>query len=468
MSDPTTDVVVVGGGIAGLAAAHRLAVDAPDRSVTLLEASDRLGGKILTTMFGSRPVDEAADAFLARVPWAIDLATELCIADEMISPSTSSAFVAREGKVRRLPEGLVLGVPTALEPLSRSGLISLPGIARAGLDLVRPDDWPGGDESVGALITRRMGSEINDWLVNPLIGSINAGDTNRLSLETTAPQLASAARRSASLIRGLRAQREESSVDPDAPIFYSFPAGMGRLVDELKARLDAATNVDVRHRVAVGMLEAGELGPIVVPVSGDPISARAAVLATPSHITADLVRSSSEVSADLAAQTAYVSVAMVTMAVRRSDVDHALDGSGLLVPRPEGRIMTACSFASSKWPHWAGDSDRAVFRASAGRHGDESALDLDDDDLVEVLARELGELIGLSGDLLEWRVSRWPRSFPQYAPGHGARIDLLERELRRDLPGVELAGAGYRGLGVPACVRQGEEAAGRVLSRLGS
>jgi oxygen-dependent protoporphyrinogen oxidase len=175
------------------------------------------------------------------------------------------------------------------------------------------------------------------------------------------------------------------------------------------------------------------------------------------------VRDAAPVAADLLDQVDYASVALVTVAARRRDVGHPLDGSGVLLPVRGRGLLTACSFGSSKWPAWAGDGDRVVLRLSAGRHRDQRALDLDDDAIVDVLIGEVAPLLDWSGDVLEWRVTRWVDAFPQYAVGHRARLEALERHLARSLPAVHLAGAGYRGLGIPACIQQGQEAARRLL-----
>lgn len=461
MSGP---VVVAGGGVTGLTAAHRLRTADPARPVVLVEASDRLGGKIRTSPFGGRPVDEGADAFLARVPWAVDLCTELGLGPRLVAPATGSAAVVARGRVRDLPDGLVLGVPTSLRAVAESGVVTPPGVARAALDLVRGDDWSGSDESIGSYMRRRLGDEVHEYLIDPLIGSINAGDTDRLSLEASAPQLAEVARRHRSIIAGLREQRREHPPDPDAPVFNSLPDGVTELTGALAARLATDDGVEIRRGTPVRAIEPAPGGPAVVLSDGTTIHSTGVVLATPAPVAAEVVAGAAPAAHAYLARIEAASVVLVTMAFRRDDVAHPLDGSGLLVPRPEGRLMTACSFGSSKWPHWAGEG-RVVLRASAGRHHDDRAMALDDDELVEWLLAEVVELLGVSGDLLEWRVSRWPDAFPQYTPGHLRRLALAEEELGRRLPGVELAGMSYRGIGIPACIHHASEAAARLVAR---
>jgi protoporphyrinogen/coproporphyrinogen III oxidase len=440
-------VAVVGGGIAGLAAAHELVQLGEE--VVLLEASDRLGGKIRTTPFAGRLLDEGPDAFLARVPWAVELAKELGLADDLVSPAKGSALVWAKGKLRPIPEGVVLGVPTGIPALARSGLVSPLGLARAGLDLVLPRrrGAGGGDRSVGELIRSRMGGEILELLVDPLLGGINAGDADRLSVAASAPQLADAAARHRSLILGLRGAPKPAP----GPVFYAHPQGMERLVDALVARL--AGHADVRLGTPVERLEAvGDGGYRLEPAD---VEADAVVVTTPAFAAADLLAEAAPEGATALRAIDYSSVVLVSLALP-SVPD--LDASGYLVPKREGRLTTAVSWSSSKWAHLGGD-DRAVVRISAGRYGDERAVQMDDDAVVAALLAELREATGVRAEPSEVRVSRWPRAFPQYTPGHLDRVQEIERSVTNALPGVHLAGAAYRGVGIPACIRQGREAA---------
>lgn len=453
-------VAVVGGGLAGLVAAFRLKEARPELAISLYESSSALGGKIRTTPFMGRPVDEGPDAFLTRVPWAVDLTRELGIADRVVSPSTGSAYVVVKGRLRRLPEGLALGVPVRFWPLVTSGIVPPTAALRAGLDLIRSDDWPGGDESVGGLVRRRLGPRIHERLVDPLIGSIYAGRTEALDLHLVAPQLETAARRNRSLIRGLRSQRRDGPA-VDGPIFHGFPNGMAHLVDTLATRL---RGVEIRTGTTVTAIGDAPRG-LAVTTTGGTDTFDAVVLAAPAHAAGPMVASASPATSRLMADIPFASVTLVTMGLRRSDVGHRLDGSGVLIPAQEGWLATAASWGSSKWPHWAED-DRVVLRISSGRDGDERAMGLDDDVLVDSLLQEMATLLDIRGELLEWRVSRWPRSFAQYRPGHGRVVTEIEAQLRRDLPGLFVTGASYRGIGIPAVVRQAGETATAVLDHL--
>ncbi|MCB9374239.1 MAG: protoporphyrinogen oxidase, partial [Microthrixaceae bacterium] len=240
-------IAVVGGGIAGLAAAYELSTNHPGTDVVLLEAGPRLGGKIETQPFAGLPVELGPDTFLARVPWAVDLCRELGLFDELVTPAETTAYLWVRGALRRLPEAHVLGVPTDVDQLAASGLVSPEAVEVARRDLDHPEGEPGhlpdGDVSVGELIRGRLGDEVLERIVDPLIGGINAGDSDRLSVAAATPQIADAARRDASLVRGLLALRAAAPPDPGTPMFYSLPGGLQRLVDAVVAAIDAEVHL---------------------------------------------------------------------------------------------------------------------------------------------------------------------------------------------------------------------------------
>ncbi len=449
-------VVVVGGGITGLAAAWFLRDQA---RVTVLEADDRLGGKIRTSSLGGVPVEEGPDTFLARVPHARSLAVDIGLGDDLVAPATSKAFVWTRGRLRRLPEGQVLGVPVALRPLLRSGVLPPAAVARAGLDLVLPRRRPGlsADPSVADVIGARMGQGVVDRLVEPLVGGINAGRADDLSLAATAPQLAQAAAGSRSLILGLRRRPPAAAaVGTVGPLFLGIAGGLGRLVERLAAVL-AEAGVDIRTGAPVKTVEADDTGYRVVTADGA-TRAAAVIVTVPAFAAAPMLKGGAPVVAGDLERIRYASVAVSTLAYRPEDVPHSLDGAGFLIPRIERRMMTACTWSTSKWPALA-ESGLVLVRASVGRSGDDRFADLDDDELVAHLHRELADVLGVRRPPVARLVSRWNRGFPQYQPGHQRRIDRLTSALAAALPGVVVAGAGYGGLGIAACIRQAEEAA---------
>jgi protoporphyrinogen/coproporphyrinogen III oxidase len=435
---------VVGGGIAGLAAAWELVRSAPSADVTVYEPGN-LGGKLRTSAFAGRMLDEGADAFLARVPEGVDLCAELGLADVLVSPANGSAYVAVGAHLCPLPAGLVLGVPTSSDALRGSRLVSPAAVERVAAEPSMPGAPLGPDEdvSVGALIRDRFGDEVLARLVDPLVGGINAGDSDHLSLRAAVPQIADAASRSSSLVEGLRA----APPAPPGPVFFAHPAGMAAIVDALIAALSAA-GVAI-ERCAVSSL--------------DDLDASQVVVTTPAPVAASLVGRAPD-AARLLATIEHSSPVLTALAFRRVDVAHPLDASGLLVPRTEGRLLSACTFATTKWAQLATDADTVLLRASAGRFHDDLAIEMDDDALVAGLLADLDDLIGVGGDPLDVRVSRWPDGFPQYQPGHLDRVAAIEADVAVHLPDVHLAGAPYRGIGIPACIRSGRAAARALLS----
>jgi protoporphyrinogen/coproporphyrinogen III oxidase len=447
-------VAVVGGGITGLATARFLRQ--AGLAVTVVEAGERLGGKIRTLELDGVPVEAGPDTFLARVPWAVDLCRELGLGDDLVAPATSKAWLWICGRLPPLPDRHVLGVPTALLPLVRSGVLSPAGVARAALDLVLPRADAGADPSVAEVISRRMGREVLDRLVEPLVGGIHAGRGDCLSLSATARPVAEAAARSRSLVLGLRRR----GPSPAGPVFLSVAGGLQRLTDRLAADLDG-----VRLGTAVhGVRAAGEGGGYTLECAPGPdVEAGAVVLTVPAFAAARMLADLSPATEEHLAAIRYASVVTATLAYRPSAVPRPPEGAGMLVPRVEGRLMTACTWYSNKWPA-AASGGMVVLRASAGRHGDGRVMELDDDEVVRRLHGELVEVLGLREEPASSLVSRWPRGLPQYEVGHEARVDAVEAALAADAPGLVVAGASYRGLGIAACIEQARRAAALVAA----
>lgn len=437
---------VVGGGIAGLAAAWELVAQGAE--VTVCEPGP-LGGRIQTAPFAGHPVDTGADAFLCRVPDALRLAHELGMDGELVAPAASRALLWLGDHLRPLPAGLVLGAPGRLWPLVSSRILSPAGVLRASLDLVLPaSDWAG-DVAVATVVRERFGPQVAERLVDPLVGGIHAGRSEELSVSATAPQLAAAARAHRSLLIGLR----RLPAPLPGPVFLAPRGGMGRLVSRL---VDALTDRGMALApVAVTRVAGPTRGRVLVEPVG---SFDAAVIATPAHVTATLItHSAAEIAGQLRA-IRNASVVMVTLAYPRAAIAVPPGTSGWLVPRSEGRLMTACSLGSAKWPHWS-DPETMVLRVSAGRAGDRRAIEMSDESVVERLQAELAQALGTDATPTTWRVNRWADAFPQYEVGHLARVAQIEQSLRERLPSVAVAGASFGGSGVPACVASGRRAA---------
>lgn len=446
----TSRVVVVGAGISGLTAAYVVQRDHPGAEVTVLEQSQRVGGKIETTSFAGYPVDCAADAFLARVPEAVQLCEEVGLEDDLVTPATRRAHLFVGGRLQRFPEGLSLGVPTDLDALRVSGVVSASGVERAAADLTMDAPLPAGDMTVGQLVRQRVGDEVYEVLVAPLLSGVYAGDADRLSAAVATPQFVAAVRDHGSLIAGLRVQTAAAGSN-DTPVFFGLRHGTQTLTDRLATLVHDAGGA-LRTDTSVHSIERRDDTTVVLTDAADNVEADALIIATPDYVTADLLR---DVAPDVAtglASVPYSSVTLVALAYARDDIEHTMDGTGFLVPEREGLLLTACTWASSKWAHLAGDP--CVLRASVGRLTDDRPLALTDDELVAAIEHDLATTMGIRAQPLATRTSRWPRALPQFAPGHLEQVEAWRARLAEEVPGVVLAGAGIGGLGIPACIRR--------------
>lgn len=476
----TPTVVVVGGGIAGLAAAWELTHGDPACRVVLVERDTRLGGKVVTVPFAGLDLDGGPDSFLARVPAAAALAREAGLGDDLVPPGTGQAYVWARGGLRALPTGLVLGLPTDPRALARSGVLPRRAAARAALDLVLPGSPVGADDdvSVGRLVRRRMGAMVQMGLVDPLLGGINAGHTDDLSAAVAAPQILAAARRDRSLIRGLRAggtSGTASGAVVTAPhpaaavtgggageagaadsVFLTVRGGLGRLVAALAAGIRGCSGEIVTGDGAQAITRSGARWSIRLE-SGRTIDADAVVIACPPAPAARLLEALSPGVAGTLRSVSTASVALTVLSYAAAALPRPRPGSGFLVPRGEGRLLTAASWVGGKWPHLA-QPDRIVIRASTGRIDDDRAAHLDDYELVNRVHAELQEAMGLRSRPLEGLVHRWPDAFPQFGVGHLARIAAAERQLAVDAAGIALAGAALRGVGLATCIAGGRSA----------
>ncbi|MGD0742996.1 MAG: protoporphyrinogen oxidase [Acidimicrobiales bacterium] len=470
-------VLVAGAGVSGLVAARSLAAD---HDVVLAEASGRVGDKLRTAQFRGCPLDTGPDVFITRNLAAVELCRELGIADELIAPSTSRAAIWARGELRPFPPGLALGIPIKLLALLRSGVVAPAAIVRAATDLIprgqiAPADlgtWTGAprtDLSVGAVVGRRLGREVLETLVDPLLGGINAGDVRQLSFAATAPELARAIAGRWSLLLALRGYLKAGTKpnNQTIPVFLGLSGGLEMLGHCLEADC-RARGVEIRTDAAVGELRRGTAGRgWRVPVGTDELSCDGVVLAVPSHSSAAILAALAPEAAELLAGVPYSGVVTVSFAWPAgviTDSTRALVGSGVLVPRHYGLLATALSLTSSKWPRSA-RPDEVVVRASAGRLGDGRALALGDDALVARLTVEMRTILGIDASPLEVLVQRWPESFPQYVVGHLARVARIE-SLVAELGPIALAGAWANGIGIPACIANAGRAASTLAATL--
>ncbi|MFJ2155580.1 protoporphyrinogen oxidase [Streptomyces sp. NPDC087856] len=453
----TGHVVVIGAGVGGLAAAHRLL----DRGVrvTVVEASDRVGGKLLPGEIAGARVDLGAESMLARRPEAVALAREVGLTDSLRTPSTATASIWTRGALRPMPKGHVMGVPGTASALS--GVLSDEGLHRIERDADLPRTEVGDDVAVGEYVAARLGREVVDRLVEPLLGGVYAGDAYRISMRSAVPQLYQAAKTHDSLTEAVRGiQERAAAAQQTGPVFMGIQGGVGQLplavAESARARgAEILTGTPVTE-----LRRSGTSGWRVV--AGDRVlDADGVIVAVPAPVAAELLRPEAPGAATELAVVEYASMALVTLAYRRADIELP-EGSGFLVPPVDGRTIKASTFASQKWGWIAEENpDVVVLRTSVGRYGETAILERDDTGLVDVSRHDLREATGLDATPLETRVTRWTDGLPQYPVGHHARVARVREHVAK-LPGLAVCGAAYDGVGIPATIASAYAAVERL------
>ena len=477
MSNPRT-VVIVGGGISGLATAFALQEQAAAAGLsircTVLESGSSWGGKIVTHRVGDLVTEAGPDSFLSQKPAGLELCAKLGLTDQLINTNETvkKAFVLHGGRLHELPEGLVSFVPKQLGPFLRSGLLSWIGLARMGLDVVVPRGSSQGDESLASFFRRRFGSQAFDRVLEPLMAGIYAGDAEQMSLKATFPRFLELEQQHGSIIRGMMAAKKKAPSTPASgskrTMFVSLRNGLGDLVTALTTRL-TRQDVELRLGCQVDALRVRSHQPgrwmyDLILNDGTALSTESLVLATPAYVSAELLRPLTPIAGGLLEMISYTSTATIAMSYPASAVAGAVEGFGFIVPRKEGRDLIAATWTSLKWPHRA-PADQVLARCYVGGVGREAILQLDDDQLVARVRAELSALCGIKAEPTYVEVNRWWKAMPQYTLGHLDRLTQLDAAVSR-YGGVVLTGAGYRGVGIPDCIRDGALAAGRVVRYL--
>ncbi len=437
--------LVLGSGISGLATAYYLRRGA--MTVTVLEASPYVGGKVSTLEVAGLPVDVGPDAFLARGADLRQLIDDLGLTADIVEPQTAGSYIWSRGKLRPIPPGAAFGLPDRLVPLLRSGLLSPLGVARAGLDIVAPATRTGDDPSIADLVRPRFGDDVYHRMVEPLLGGVHAGDPALLSAKSTVPEIYAIASGNRSVYLSMRKRRVKPTGKRTAPL-VSLDGGMGRLTKAL------AETVDVRVNTPATRLERTPNGWRVNDLVADHV-----VLATPAYVSAELLRPTTPALAAELAAIPYVDVANATLAFRASDVPALPQGTGFLVPPIEKEFIVGCSWLTNKWPHLVND-DVVLIKSMVGRAGDTRWLSMSDAQIVEGVREGLARILGMDAEPTASLVQRWPGAMPQYVVGHSermARIDSLTP------PGLHLTGAAYRGAGLAACTTQAGATAASIL-----
>jgi len=468
-------IVVVGGGVSGLAAAHRLVelgdqtADPPE--VIVLESSPAPGGSITTHRRDGFLLEGGPDAFITQKPWALALCRRLGIVDSLIQTNEDfrRTFVVRRGRLYPMPEGFMMLAPTRMLPFAFSRLFSIPGKLRMALDLVLPRGNHDGDESLASFVRRRLGREALERAAQPLVSGIYTADPENLSLRATMPRFLEMEAKYRSLIRAMRragkaeARAKRGEGGARYSMFVTLAEGLDTFVQAIVARLPAGS---VRTGTAVTGLSRRRQGPgwSVHLAGGESIDADGVILAAPAYA---LAKMTADVDPELSAMFArlrYASSATINLAFRREQIAHRLDAFGLVVPHIEHRTIIAATFSHVKFAGRA-PQGMALLRAFIGGALNPDVYERDDDALLAGTMAELGDLLGISGDPLFTTIHRWPESMPQYAVGHLDRVAEITQRLKA-LPPVAAAGNAFGGVGIPDCVNSGERAAQAVLDML--
>ena len=465
MIDRINRIVVVGGGISGLAAAHRL-IELGQTNVTLIEASSRLGGTIQTEYRDDFLIERGPDSFISEKPEGLTLAKRLNLESQLIQTNEKyrRSFIVRNGRLRAVPEGFQLLAPSRIWPFLTSDIFSVAAKARIAMDLVLPRKSTNGsqDESLASFVRRRLGQEALERMAQPMVGGIYTADPETLSLRATLPRFLDMERKHRSLILAMLRQGQAQKSGTSGArysLFLSFDRGMQVLVDAL-ARIKA----DIRLNTRATTLKLDDRTWTITTNSGKQIKADAVCLALPAYVAATLL---DDLNASLTAklkQIKYASTATLNFGYKRSAITHPLDGFGFVVPFIEKRSMLACTFSSVKFSGRAPEG-QVLLRAFAGGALQPDVFALEESLLAEKVEADLRELLGITAKPLFTEVAKWERSMPQYEVGHLDRVAEIENEVSKHA-GLTLAGNAYRGAGIPDCIRSGEVAVESILQNL--
>jgi len=465
-------IAIIGGGIAGLSAAYELELhrkQGAEIDYALYEASPRLGGVLQTERVEGCLIEAGPDSFLTEKPWASDLCRELGIADQIIGSNDAArkTYIVLNNRLVPMPDGLMFLVPTQILPTILSPLFSIPAKIRMARELFYPahdvsNPTHGEDETVAAFVERHYGKEMVERLADPLLTGVYGGQASELSVRAVLPRFADMEAKYGSLSRAmLAATKKAPSNATPRPIFSSMRDGMQSLIDAIIPRLDPRR---IRTGVQIQEIQRREYGWLVNTDAGGS-SFDAVILAVPTPAAATLIRHSAPELAQELAEIRYSSSVTAALIYDDAIAAHLPPGFGFLVPRSENKRLLACTFVHNKFPHRAPES-RCIVRCFLGGSRDEAALSLTNDEILATLRRELEDILDLTAAPLGARVYKWPKSMAQYGVGHLDRLERI-RQLLQETPRLTLAGNGYKGIGVPDCVRSGREAATQMLGYLG-
>jgi oxygen-dependent protoporphyrinogen oxidase len=487
-------VVIIGGGISGLAAAyslreHQSALKTPakDFEILLLEKRDRIGGNIRTEKVDGFIIEGGPDCFISEKPWAMELCKRVGLTEDLLTTNEKfrKTYVLSGGKLHVLPEGVILMVPTKMFPLATSSLISFSGKLRMAYEYFVPRRKDKADESLGDFVRRRLGEEALEKIAEPLVAGVHAGDPETMSVKASFPKFVQLEQEHGSLIKGMLMRMAafkkggsggsggkggqagkggKGGAGKKVTMFMSLKGGLTEFVSTLRERLLAHEHTSIRTGVAVAGVVKKDGGYEVNIEGGPPIEADSVVIAAPAYAAASLVKGLDGELSEKLLSIPYVSTATVSVAFKKSEISHPLNGFGFVVPKTEKRKIMAATWTSVKWSHRA-PPDTVLIRCFVGGSKDAGLVNLSDAEMVSMVRNELKEIMGIEAEPVLAKVYRWINSMPQYTIGHEERVKWLE-ERSRSHPGLFLTGSAYHGIGIADSVRYGEVVAKKVLHRI--
>jgi oxygen-dependent protoporphyrinogen oxidase len=465
-------IVVIGGGIAGLAAAY-FALEKAKKigepiHLQLLDEKDRLGGCILTEKVDDFVIEGGPDCFLSEKPWALVLCEKLGLGDRLLNTNENRrVFILSEGKLHELPEGFMLMVPTSFTPFIKSSLISWPGKIRMAMDLFIPKKESDEEESLADFVRRRLGEEALEKIAEPLVAGIHAGTPETMGLKSTFPRFLQIEEEYGSLIRGMLARRKmalqwQKKGGSKRTMFLTLKGGLGEWIDCLREKIGEEVINLKRKVVEVKRIEKGDYQ--IQLSDGAFLEADSIILATPSFITAKIVEEMDPKMSEILLTIPYVSSATVSLAYHRSQIHHPLDAFGFIIPRSEKRKIMASTWTSVKFDYRAPE-DHVLLRVFVGGANQEQLVSLDDDEMLRMIQEELKEIMDVEGDPILTKIYRWEKSMPQYLVGHLEKVARMEERTNLQ-PGLFLTGCAYKGIGISDSVHDAEIVAERAVEYL--
>ena len=478
MTSRRLHIVIVGGGISGLATAYYLQQQAQASNLpidyTLVEQANTLGGKAITETTDGFVIEAGPDSFLTQKPAALALCEELGLEDRLIGTNDDrrNVYILYKGKLRRLPDGWRLTVPTQWWPMVTTPLLSPWGKLRAAMDLFIPPNKGNGDESMGDFIKRRMGKEVLDNLAAPIMAGIYIADPYTLSIQSTFPRFPAMEQKYGSLIKGtlagisqMRAAAAKRQAErPPRPMFMSLKGGVGELIKAVTAQLSGELVTGQAIATLRQSSTAAEGAYQIQLTGGTSIQADAVVLATPAYASAQILQEANPTLATQLDQIRYISSATISLAFRKADVTHPLNGFGFVTPKTEPSRLLACTWTSTKFNHRVPE-EHVLLRAFVGGYANESLVQLPDDELLAVVREELAQVMNIQAEPVRNRIFRWQRGTPQYDVGHLERVEAMEEMARTTLPGLYLTGNAYRGVGMPDCIQQARNTVDQIIQQ---